>query len=294
MRELLDAVLNTDGGRLGAMAGDAYSSPWHFAREVSRGAGEPPVSLRRRVMLERAAWQLRQGRAVTEVALEAGYSSVEGFSRAFRRAYGTAPSRAGSTGSHWLPAPNGIHFHPPVALWIEGYPRGRSDMDPTALLVQHDLDDTAQLLDAAAALPAEEWDRVRRPGETVLGWDGPEESVAAVLDHLVYTKEVWLASITGADQPPRGSTDPGSLRTRFEQVAPRWLAEIRDIERRDAWGDAMVDALCDPPESFVIGSVLAHVLTYSAYRRQLVRALLREAGHPVDHGDPIEWLRSRS
>jgi AraC-like DNA-binding protein len=88
LRELLDAVLDEDNRTLGDMAGDAYASPWHFTRQVSRGAGEPPVALRRRVLLERAAWQLRQGTSVTEAAFAAGYESVEGFARAFGRAYG--------------------------------------------------------------------------------------------------------------------------------------------------------------------------------------------------------------
>ena len=47
---------------------------------------------------------------------------------------------------------------------------------------------------------------------------------------------------------------------------------------------------CDPPESFVLGSVLAHVLTYSAHRRELARHLL---GRRPGEGDPILWLRHR-
>src|SRR3712207_7916205 len=54
LRELLDAVLDEDNRTLPDMAGDAFASPWYFARQVSRGAGEPPVALRRRVLLERA------------------------------------------------------------------------------------------------------------------------------------------------------------------------------------------------------------------------------------------------
>ncbi|HZH22444.1 MAG TPA: helix-turn-helix domain-containing protein, partial [Geodermatophilus sp.] len=88
LRELIDAVLDEDNRTLPDMAGDAYASPWYFARQVSRGAGEPPVALRRRVLLERAAWQLREGASVTEAAFAAGYESVEGFARAFARAYG--------------------------------------------------------------------------------------------------------------------------------------------------------------------------------------------------------------
>ncbi|HEY9354435.1 MAG TPA: AraC family transcriptional regulator, partial [Nocardioides sp.] len=52
-------------------------------------------------------------------------------------------------------------------------------------------------------------------------------------------------------------------------------------------------ALCEPPESFQIGSVVAHVLTYAAHRRLLARMMLRMAGVEVDRGDPIEWLRAR-
>ena len=92
LRELLDAVLDEDNQTLGDMAGGAYSSPYHFSRQLSRGAREAPVAMRRRVMLERAAWQIRQGTSVTDAAFAAGYESVEGFSRAFARAYGHPPS----------------------------------------------------------------------------------------------------------------------------------------------------------------------------------------------------------
>lgn len=303
LRELLDAVLDEDNRTLDDMAGDAYSSPYHFNRQLSRGAGEPPVAMRRRVMLERAAWQLRGGASVTDVAFAAGYESVEGFTRAFGRAFGHPPSavRAGEGGTtHWLPAPNGIHFHPPTSLWVDARTEAASEPagEVTALLVHHDVDDTRDLLELAAKLDDEVFRRELLPGNVILGWDGPERSVAEVLEHLVWSREVWLASIEGAEAPPR---DPGarvgsaqSLIERHEAVAPRWLAVVRDIERRGAWQDRLVDALCEPPESFVLGSVVAHVLTYSAHRRQLVRQLLRAQGHEVDHGDPIEWLRRRT
>ena len=78
---------------------------------------------------------------------------------------------------------------------------------------------------------------------------------------------------------------------RHQAIAPRWLATVRDLDRRGAWDDRLIDALCDPPESFVMSSVIAHVLTFAAYRRQQVRQMLRIAGHEVDQGDPITWLR---
>jgi AraC family transcriptional regulator len=48
-RELLDAVLDEDHRSLDDMAGGAYASPYHFNRQLSAGAGEPPVAMRRLV-----------------------------------------------------------------------------------------------------------------------------------------------------------------------------------------------------------------------------------------------------
>jgi hypothetical protein len=177
---------------------------------------------------------------------------------------------------------------------VTGGPGTGGGDEVTALLVHHDLDDTRALLEVARELPDAEYRRTRGAGWQVLPWDGPEESLAAVLEHLVWTTEVWLASVEGADHPERGADDPAALLARHEAAAPRWLAFVREVARRGAWADRLVDALCDPPESFVLGSVVAHVLTFGAHRRQLARHWLRAAGVTVDVGDPIDWLRRRA
>lgn len=295
LRELLDAVLDEDNRRLDDMAGTAHASPFHFSREVARGTGEPPVALRRRVMLERGAWRIAHGTSVTDAAFEAGYDSVEGFSRAFARAYGAPPSvvsRAGDVRAHWLPAPNGVHFHPPLSLWIHDTEEAHP-MHPSTLLLQHDLDDTTYLIDRAGTVPEADYRRELLPAHTVLSFDGEEPSLATVLEHQVFAKQVWVAAFEGTDFPARDRDEPAGLRARHESVAPRWLAVVRDIEQRQAWDDTLIDALCDPPESFHVGSVVAHVLSYGAHRRQLVRLMLRSLGVEVDDGDPIRWQRGR-
>lgn len=288
LRELLDAVLDERHTTLDDMADDAHASRFHFARTVSRFAGESPVAMRRRVMLERAAWQLQCGASVTDAAWAAGYESAEGFSRAFVKAFGHPPSAQAS--GHWLPSPNGIHFHPPTSLWVH---TPESPMNPLSeQLLRHDLDDTAHLIRTAATLGADEIHHPVLPGTIVLEWDGEEASIGAVLESLVYTKEVWLASIEGLDLPERQTqATPRSLLHRHEELTGRWLVAVRDIDRRGAWDDRLVDALCDPPESFVISAVFAHVLTFSAHRRLLVRQMMRNLGHRIDDGDPIIWLR---
>ncbi|MCW2815191.1 MAG: Helix-turn-helix, AraC domain protein [Nocardioides sp.] len=176
LRELLDAVLDEDSTSLDAMAGRAFASPYHFARELRRGAGEPPVAMRRRVLLERAAWQIRRGSSVTDAAFAAGYQSVEGFARAYARAFGHPPSEPAP--SHWLPAPNGIHFHPPTSVWVHTTER---PTDPvTELMVGHDLDDTRALLDEAKGVGDDDYRREHLPGTTLLTWDGPDTTLAAV------------------------------------------------------------------------------------------------------------------
>lgn len=291
LRDLLDAVLAEDHRSLADMAGGAHSSPFHFSRLLARDTGEPPVAMRRRVELERAAWQLASGAPVTEVAFAAGYESVDGFARAYARAYGHPPSATPAGAHHWLPAPNGIHFHAPHNLWVSEEPGGTGPV--TALMVHHDLDDVRALLELAKGLPAAEYARERLPGLILLRWAGEEGSIAALLSRCVGTYAIWLASIAGEDHPgdPGDVADPVALLGRLDDVGPRWLAVVRDIERRRAWNDRLVDALCEPPESFVLGSVLAHVLTYSVQRRGLVRVLLRQAGVAVDDGDPIDWLQ---
>jgi len=294
LRELLDAVLaGADDGvarTLDEMAGDAFASPFHFSRLLSRDTGEPPVAMRRRVMLERAAWQLRQGSSVTDAAWAAGYESVDGFSRAFARAFGHPPETPAR--GHWLPTPNGIHYHPPMALWVSSPERVASPV--TEQLVGHDLADTRALLAVALELPEERLRDVRLPGVAVLDRDGPEESIAAVLEHLVRTREVWLAAIEGLDAPPaRPGTGVAGLLGRHDAAAGRWLAAVRDLDRRGAWNDRLIDSRRDPPETFLLSGVVAHVLTYSAHRRQLARGLLRAAGRRIDDGDPITWLRAR-
>lgn len=296
LRELLDAVVDADNTDVGEMARSSHASQFHFSREVRRLTGESPAALRRRIMLERAAWRLQSGEAVSSVAADEGWSSAEVFSRAFSRSFGTPPSRAADVGFR-LPAPNGLHFHPPHSLWLDSddQPGSTDQPDVSTLMVAHDAADTGYLISQAAALSNEQWAEDISPGQQVLEWDGPEPSVGAVLGAIVWTKEVWLATIEGRDFPDRAPTRPVSctaeqLAERHADIARRWSAMVSGYSAAGRLGDTVIDALCDPPESFQLYGIIAHVLTFSAHRRGLARAMLARHGIRTGHGDPLEWM----
>jgi AraC-like DNA-binding protein len=283
---------NTD---VGGMARSSFASEFHFSREVRRLTGESPAALRRRIMLERAAWRLRRGERVAAVAADEGWSSPEVFSRAFRRAYGVPPSQAAGVGFR-VPAPNGLHFHPPQSLWLDGDGE-RKEPEMAQFMVAHDIADTAYLIERAAGLTGPQWTEELAPGQVVLDWDGPEPSVGAVLGAIVWTKEVWLATVEGRDFPSRQATDPAAvspqqLAAHHDDIGKQWAAMVSGFSAEGRMGDTVIDALCDPPESFQLYGIVAHALTYSAHRRGLTRAMLARHGVATHRGDPLEWMRS--
>jgi len=293
LRELLDAVVDADNSDVGDMARSSFASEFHFSREVRRLTGESPAALRRRIMLERAAWRLRGGERVAVVAADEGWSSAEVFSRAFSRSYGIPPSRAVDT--FRLPSPNGLHFHPPQSLWLDS-DGDTKEPDISALMVAHDVADTAYLIETAGELSKGQWLDEISPGQVVLAWDGAEPSIGAVLGAIVWTKEVWLATIEGRDFPGRDATQPDStpaaaLAVHHDDIGDRWTTMVSEYAAEGRLGDTIIDALCDPPESFQLYGIVAHVLTYSAHRRQLARTMLARHGIETRTGDPLDWMR---
>jgi AraC family transcriptional regulator len=287
LRGLLDALVESveAGGKGEEVAARVHVSRFHFGRVVAAALDETPGAFRRRLLLERAAFFLAGGASVGEAALEAGYLSPEAFARAFRRAYGVAPSGfAGSGLPFRLPAPNGIHFHPPGALLVSGGERSYT-MDLTDRLLEHDLWLTGRLLDAAEEVPAE---TLSEP----LGVE--EETIGSMLERLVWSKEMWTAAVEGRPMPERREGSPACLRERLREAGPAFVELVRDARARGAWDTAFVDATCEPPESFTYGGMAAHVLTHSAYRRNVVLEALQRHGVEVEDSDPLGWERNQA
>ncbi|WP_019587306.1 helix-turn-helix transcriptional regulator [Deinococcus apachensis] len=281
---LLHLLLSELGeGRCGAEAAVAvHLSRSHAARAFRHRFGESPAAFRRRLTLERAAWTLRRtDESVTAVALEAGFDSLEAFTRAFRRAYGVSPSlyRRLDLRTHHLPAPGGIHFQPlGVALHTEAH------MDILDHLLAFDEAFTRQAIAAARTLPPAALDQPL--GEVQpLGFESPDRTLRDLLDKLVFNKEVWVAAVRGRATPERDRTLQG-LQARLEQAFPAFRAIAREVQAENKWRQTFVDALCEPAEVFPYGGVLAHVLTVDAHRRHILSGWLWRLGVRLDP-DPM-------
>ena len=298
LRSYLDRLLQSldedvDGEEL---ARRCHLSRYHLDRLLAALTLEPPAALRRRVLLERAAYQLgHSDLPVTELALAAGYDAPSSFSRAFRAAFGHAPRdhRRRLPPSFHLPSPNGIHYHPPAGIGLPGGRRGTDSMDFLDRVLGHDAWLTEALIREAAQLAPATYDAPLDLGVAADPEDGPV-TLRGLLDRMVFTKEMWLAAIFGAEPPAEDAPNaPADLLRRWQGAAPRFRAEMARVRDQGRWDDAFIDAICEPPETFTFGGCLAHVVTHSAQRRALALAALRRCGLAQDlEPDPIDWERS--
>jgi AraC family transcriptional regulator len=273
------------------LASRAHLSRFHFDRLVAAAAGEPPAALRRRILLERAAYQLiTTDQDVLQVALGAGYSSHEAFTRAFARAYGRSPSdwRRRPT-SFQIEAPSKVHFNPPGGLRLPA-DRKVTAMDLLTRMVEHHVWLVGEMLTRAESLPDETLDA---PIELSVEDLDADPTLRSLLSRLVGQLAMWDAAVHARpyDFELEAGESLTSMRARLAEAGPAFLSEVRTISDEGRLDETFVDAICDPPEVFTYGGMIAHVLTFAAHRRTLVCGALIEAGvTDLGAGDPMRWV----
>jgi AraC family transcriptional regulator len=150
-----------------------------------------------------------------------------------------------------------------------------------------------QLLVAAAQLPDEALDEPVPLSPPTEAFDEEASSIRSMLNRLVFTKEMWSSAISGRAFAGDDDRSIEGMRRRLDASGRDFVELVTDIDERDAWDTAFVDALCDPPESFTFGGAVSHVLSWDAYRRQVVAGVLKAQGVNVPSADPIVWERER-
>jgi AraC family transcriptional regulator len=273
------------------LAARLHLSRFHVDRLVSAAAGEPPAAMRRRVLLERAAYRLvTTDHDVLRVAVEAGYASHEAFTRAFTRAFGSAPSqwRRRPTPLQ-LVAPNDVHFHPPGGLRLPA-PRKVTGMDLLTRMVEHHVWLVGEMLTRAGAL-----DEQQLNARVEISVDGIDDqpTVRSLLARLVGQLAMWDASTRSEpyDFAAEARESLPDLRTKLAETGPAFLTKVRAIVEEGRVDETFVDTTCDPPYVCTYGGMISHVLTFAAHRRVLVLGALSDAGiKDLGAGDPLTWV----
>ena len=167
-------------------------------------------------------------------------------------------------------------------------------MDLTDRLIDHDAWLTRKLLERARNLTDAQLDATRDAPRDIVPFECPRQlTLREALSRLVFTKEVWLAAIRKRGVPDGGDKSiPGLLR-RFDRAYVEFAEVVRQIRDEGRWDEEFEDALCEPPERFTFGGVVAHVVTFDAFRRSMAIEMMNKLGvTDVGYGDPIEWERA--
>ncbi|MGH3508164.1 MAG: helix-turn-helix domain-containing protein, partial [Nocardioidaceae bacterium] len=243
--------------------------------------------------LERAAHGLRTSRrTILDLAVEAGYSSHEAFTRAFQRAYGVGPAAWRTANRRIdLPIPNGVHFYPPSGLVLPAQTKV-TDMDFLTNLVAHHLDVVGEMIDRAETLTDDQLDT---PIEISVAGIDENATIRSLLSRLVGQLDMW--NHARADQEYDFGREQHesleSMRARLRMAGGAFAEHVRAVVDEDRLDETYVDTTGGQPYVFSAAAMLAHVLTYAAHRRTLVVGALVSAGADDVDDDPLTWFDAR-
>src|ERR1700727_3751115 len=216
------------------LARQAYQSRTQFHRLFRAVVEETPAAMRRRLLLERAAYQVgHTAMSLTDVAPGGNLRFLGAFSRAFRKAFRISPSlyRRMREPHFHLPASNKIHFFGPGSST-----EGGRDMDLFDRFAGNDSWHTRRLLEYAGTLTEEQLDRPLPTVVELLPWRESNKTLRQLLENIIFTKEVWTAALSGADMdmngPPKSQRSPQALLQRLEKTDAEPHRILGDIRNR--------------------------------------------------------------
>lgn len=263
------------------LAGQEGYSVAQTYRRFRANNGTAPMAMRRKLLLERAAWMLRwTGQTVGEIAMEARYETSDGFARAFRSAYGLGPRDWRKLGAEdfRIGGPGGVHYHP-------NGDKNRVSKETTLNLYEQLMEDhrveTHRLIDLAYTLHSR--DEVI-PNIEPFPWCGNELTINRLVERCSTFAEPWLHAlrqIKFGDKPETAADH----HDRLEKNHEAWMKLYNEVVEDGAWNLTFVDADCNPPEVFAYGFVMKHTLHFNTHQRVTLAIQLRAKGVDAGMGD---------
>jgi hypothetical protein len=163
-------------------------------------------------------------------------------------------------------------------------------MDLLTRMVEHHIWLVSEMLTRAERLPDDVLDA---PVQISVEGIDCDPTLRSLLSRLVGQLAMWDAATH--DRPYDFDVEKGEtvahMRERLAEAGPAFLTQVRAIVDEGRLDETFVDAVCDPPEVFTYGGMIAHVLTFAAHRRTLVCGALSDAGvTDLGSGDPMRWV----
>jgi AraC family transcriptional regulator len=259
------------------MAEAVFQSRFYFHRSFCKTLGEPPARLVRRLNLERSALSLRStDKDITIIALEAGYQSHEGFTRAFRRAFQMSPRdyRRAARRIHELPGTSGLHFDATITF----KEKGKQNMDLIDRMLNSDYNAKRSLLECGKLLTDRQLDAPLAFRHTLTPFVEPARTLRESLVRIVESGWVdgMFRALNYTPEDPAYRTlsgdSPEQLLARLNSFHASFRAFVHHVRHKNLWSNEWVDDSCDEPHTFTIGEVIEDTLTWDiAYRMMLGR-----------------------
>jgi AraC-like DNA-binding protein len=274
------------------MASEACMSRFHYQRVFRQTVGEPPGGLRRRLVLERAAFDLRNTtHSVTEIAFEAGYQSLEGFSRAFKSAFGVSPAtyRKSTRTITKLPGNSGVHYQGAHNAPSEGTKR---NMDLTDRMIHGDYAAKQRILNVAKKLTDAQLDAPLAFRHNLMPFVEPERTLREALSRMAGGENGgWAGAMMQAAKWPitdnryrhLSGDDVPTMATQLESFHANYAGFVAHVKENNLWDTEWVDETCDQPETFAYGDVIEATLTWGIAQRMVVQRLLEQMGLQPDN-----------
>jgi AraC family transcriptional regulator len=163
-------------------------------------------------------------------------------------------------------------------------------MDLLLKMVEHHVWLIGEIVDRAARLSD---DRLDAPIEISVEGVDDNPTLRSLLSRLIGQLDMWNAAVDGREYHfavEKGET-VDSMRSRLAEAGPTFLGHMREVTEQGRLDETFIDAICDPPEVFTYGGMIAHVLTFAAHRRTLAIGALHSAGiADLGAGDPMKWV----
>lgn len=148
-------------------------------------------------------------------------------------------------------------------------------MDPLTNMVEQHIWMTREMIERAARFTDDQLD-------APLGFSADDDgkTLRRLLSRLIGQLDLWNHAIAGEtyDFAVEQYEDVATMRERFAEAAPRFLAQVHEVVSEGRLGETFVNTVRGQAKVFTYGAMIQHVLTFAAHNRTLVIMSLKKAG----------------